>query len=172
MKPARWQHFLHREKQLLLMWLLGALVGMEFLENGMFVFASSHILGGIGVAPREFAQVQAAYAVGSMLMIAMQQWLSRHVGYRHYLLAALLRYALANGFFFAALVGVARTATSSYRSLRAGLGIAQYSEAEFLALLAAAGYAAERLPRNMEHNQTRMTFIAKPADVCANASAK
>ena len=75
MKPARWQHFLHREKQLLLMWLLGALVGMEFLENGMFVFASSHILGGIGVAPREFAQVQAAYAVGSMLMIAMQQQL-------------------------------------------------------------------------------------------------
>lgn len=79
-------------------------------------------------------------------------------------LAALLRYALANGFFFAALVGVARTATSSYRSLRTGLGIAQYSEAEFLALLAAAGYAAERLPRNMEHNQTRMTFIAKSAD--------
>ena len=96
MKPARWQHFLHREKQLLLMWLLGALVGMEFLENGMFVFASSHILGGIGVAPREFAQVQAAYAVGSMLMIAMQQWLTRHFGYRHYLLLALLLYAVGD----------------------------------------------------------------------------
>ena len=96
MKAARWQHFLHREKQFLLMWLLGALVGMEFLENGMFVFASSHILGGIGVAPREFAQVQAAYAVGSMLMIAMQQWLSRHFGYRHYLLVALLLYALGD----------------------------------------------------------------------------
>lgn len=96
MKAPRWQHFLHREKQLLLMWLLGALVGMEFLENGMFVFASSHILGGIGVAPREFAQVQAAYAIGSMLMIAMQQWLSRHFGYRHYLLVALLLYALGD----------------------------------------------------------------------------
>ncbi|MBF5004953.1 MFS transporter [Diaphorobacter caeni] len=96
MQAARWQHFLHREKQLLLMWLLGALAGMEFLENGMFVFASSHILGGIGVAPREFAQVQAAYAIGSMLMIAMQQWLSRHFGYRHYLLAALLLYALGD----------------------------------------------------------------------------
>lgn len=96
MKAPRWHHFLHREKQLLLMWLLGALVGMEFLENGMFVFASSHILGGIGVAPREFAQVQAAYAIGSMLMIAMQQWLSRHFGYRHYLLLALLLYALGD----------------------------------------------------------------------------
>ena len=96
MKAARWQWFLHREKQWLLMWLLGALVGMEFLENGMFVFASSHILGGIGVAPREFAQVQAAYAVGSMLMIAVQQLLSRHFGYRHYLLIALLFYALGD----------------------------------------------------------------------------
>jgi SAM-dependent methyltransferase len=76
-------------------------------------------------------------------------------------LKALLRYALAHGFFFAALIGVARTATSSYRNLRAGLGIAQYSETEFLALLAAAGYSARRLPRNMEHNQTRMAFIAR-----------
>ncbi len=96
MKARRWQHFIHREKQVLLMWLLGALVGMEFLENGMFVFASSHILGGIGVAPREFAQVQAAYAIGSMLMIAMQQWLSRHFGYRQYLLVALLLYGLGD----------------------------------------------------------------------------
>ena len=30
MKTQRWQQFMHREKQLLLMWLLAALVGMEF----------------------------------------------------------------------------------------------------------------------------------------------
>ena len=83
MIARRWRAWVHPKKQWLLMLLLGGLVAMEFLENGMFVFASSHILGGIGVAPREFAQVQAAYAVGSMLMIAMQQWLSRHFGYRH-----------------------------------------------------------------------------------------
>ena len=96
MKTQRWQQFMHREKQLLLMWLLAALVGMEFLENAMFVFGSSHILGGIGVAPREFAQVQAAYAIGSMLMIALQQWLARHFGYRRYLLIALLLYGLGD----------------------------------------------------------------------------
>ena len=96
MKPQFWHQFMHRRKQRLLMYLLGALVGMEFLENGMFVFASSHILGGIGVAPREFAQVQAAYAIGSMLMIALQQWLARHFGYRHYLLIALLLYGLGD----------------------------------------------------------------------------
>ena len=63
MKPRRWHRFMHYRKQKLLMWLLAALVGMEFLENGMFVFGSSHILGGIGAAPQEFAQVQAAYAI-------------------------------------------------------------------------------------------------------------
>ena len=30
MKTQRWQQVMHREKQLLLMWLLAALVGMEF----------------------------------------------------------------------------------------------------------------------------------------------
>lgn len=78
-------------------------------------------------------------------------------------LVALLRYARAHGFLLAAVIGVARTAISSYRSLRATLGIAKYSEAEFLALLAAAGFAARRLPRNMEHNPARMTFRATPA---------
>jgi len=87
-------------------------------------------------------------------------------------LTALLRYALAHGFFFAALIGVARTAVSSYRSLRTGLGIAQYSEVEFLALLAAAGFSAKRLPRNMGHNQTRMAFIAKRDEVPVDAFTK
>ena len=73
---------------------------------------------------------------------------------------ALLRYAAANGFLLAALFGLARTATSGYRPLRARLGIAKYTEGEFLALLAAAGFKAERLPRNMEHNPARMTFRA------------
>jgi len=80
----------HADKKRLLMLLLGLIVGVEFLENGMFVFAASHIVGGIDAAPREFAQVQAAYAIGSMTMIVLQQWLSRHFGYRRYLSAALV----------------------------------------------------------------------------------
>ena len=75
-------------------------------------------------------------------------------------LIALLRYALAHGFLFAALLGMARTAVSSYRSLRSGLGVTRYAQTDVLALLAAAGYSGERLPRNMEHNQTRMAFVA------------
>ena len=74
---------------------------------------------------------------------------------------ALLRYAAANGFLGGALVGLARTALSRYRRLRSELGIARYTEAEFLAKLRAAGFEAERLPRNVEHNPARMTFRAR-----------
>jgi SAM-dependent methyltransferase len=76
---------------------------------------------------------------------------------------ALIRYAATNGFLGAALVGLARTALSRYRTLRNQLGIARYGEVEFLARLRAAGFTAERLPRNVEHNPERMTFRARLA---------
>jgi hypothetical protein len=52
---------------------------------------------------------------------------------------------------------------SPYRKLRSQLGIAQYTEAQFMQKLTAAGYSAERLTRNLEHNPARMSFRAKPA---------
>jgi SAM-dependent methyltransferase len=73
---------------------------------------------------------------------------------------ALIRYAAANGFLVAALLGLMRTALSRYRQLRSELGIARYGEAEFLEKLRAAAFAAERLARNVEHNPARMTFRA------------
>ena len=76
---------------------------------------------------------------------------------------ALLRYAATHGFLTAALIGLAKTTVSPYRKLRSTLGIAQYAEAEFIQKLAAAGFSAERLARNMEHNPARMTFRARPA---------
>ena len=74
---------------------------------------------------------------------------------------ALFHLAAQNGFLLAALAGLVRTAVSPYRKLRSTLGIAQYTEAAFMAKLTAAGYAAERLPRNLEHNPARMTFRAR-----------
>jgi SAM-dependent methyltransferase len=76
---------------------------------------------------------------------------------------ALLRYAAKNGFLVAAIIGVGRTIFSGYRRLRAELGISCYGEAEFMAKLTAAGFAAERLPFNLEHNPARMTFRARHA---------
>jgi len=75
---------------------------------------------------------------------------------------ALLRYAAKHGFLIAALVGLAKTTVSPYRKIRNTLGIAQYTQAQFMAKLTAAGFAAERLARNMEHNPARMTFRARP----------
>jgi SAM-dependent methyltransferase len=76
---------------------------------------------------------------------------------------ALFRLAAQHGFLLAALGGLARTAVSPYRKLRSTLGIAQYTEADFMAKLTAAGYTAERLRRNLEHNPARMTFRARLA---------
>jgi SAM-dependent methyltransferase len=73
---------------------------------------------------------------------------------------ALLRYAAAHGFLVDALIGLARTALSRYRHLRAELGLARYSEAEFTGKLREVGFSAERLARNVEHNPARMTFRA------------
>ena len=75
---------------------------------------------------------------------------------------ALLRYAAANGFFLAALGGLARTAVSPYRRLRSRIGVTRYSQPAFMQKLKSAGFAAERLPRNLEHNAARMTFRARP----------
>ncbi|WP_192816490.1 MFS transporter [Cupriavidus basilensis] len=87
----RWLRLLsHRQRQTLVMLLLALATSVEFLENIMFVFASSHIVGGVDADPRSFALVQAAYAVGSMLMILKQQWLAQRFGYRYYLTGALL----------------------------------------------------------------------------------
>ncbi len=75
---------------------------------------------------------------------------------------ALLRYAAANGFFLAALWGLARTAVSPYSRLRSRLGVTRYTQSDFTQKLKSAGFGAERLPRNLEHNAARMTFRARP----------
>lgn len=77
--------------------------------------------------------------------------------------AALLRLGWQEGFLLPALGGLTRTAMSEYRKLRAEIGLTTYTEAQMEALLAAAGLQAERLPRNLGHNQRRMAFQARRA---------
>jgi hypothetical protein len=52
---------------------------------------------------------------------------------------------------------------SDYRQLRTKVGLQRYSEAEMLAKLAAAGFAASLAPVNIGHNPWRMTFVARHA---------
>ncbi|HEY1312186.1 MAG TPA: methyltransferase domain-containing protein [Pseudolabrys sp.] len=75
----------------------------------------------------------------------------------------LLRVGAANGFFWAAAFGLMRIFVSDYLRLRKTVGLSHYEEAAILAKLKAAGFAAQRAPRNIGHNQWRMTFLARPA---------
>jgi SAM-dependent methyltransferase len=75
---------------------------------------------------------------------------------------ALLGFAWRGGFVGRAVFGLARTALSDYRKIRSELGLSTYGEAEMLALLRDAGFAAARRARNIGHNQARMTFEARP----------
>jgi SAM-dependent methyltransferase len=78
---------------------------------------------------------------------------------------ALLTFAWQGGFFFAALLGLARTYFSDYRQLREEVGILTYAEDAMLDLLRAHGFAPRRAAQNIGHNQTRMTFIARAEPV-------
>ncbi len=74
---------------------------------------------------------------------------------------ALLNFAAANGFLWAAIAGLLRTVVSDYWRLRSTLGLTLYSQAEIEARLEAAGFATSRTRRNIGHNQARMTFLAR-----------
>ena len=75
---------------------------------------------------------------------------------------ALLRFGAANGFFVAAVIGLARTMLSDYWRLRTRYGLTRYGAAAMTEKLAAAGFSAQRAPQNIGHNQARMAFLARP----------
>jgi SAM-dependent methyltransferase len=76
---------------------------------------------------------------------------------------ALLGFAWQGGFVARAIAGLVRTALSDYRRIRNELGLTTYAEPEMIEFLRRDGFAAERRPRNIGHNQARMTFAARPA---------
>lgn len=75
--------------------------------------------------------------------------------------SALLGTALRNGFFLAALAGLAQTFLSDYRRLRRDVGLTTYEEEDMRRALAQLGYEAGRRPRNFGFNRRRMTFVAR-----------
>lgn len=76
---------------------------------------------------------------------------------------ALLRFGAANDFLIAALRGLIRTFFSDYWRLRSRLGLTRYAEKAMIEKLAAAGFTARRMDKNIGHNQARMAFMARPA---------
>jgi ubiquinone/menaquinone biosynthesis C-methylase UbiE len=75
---------------------------------------------------------------------------------------ALIKFGAREGFLFAALVGLVRTALSPYRRLRGTLGLTRYDAGAMLDMLMAAGFAATPAEKNIGHNQKRMSFLAGP----------
>ncbi|GIM86910.1 class I SAM-dependent methyltransferase [Salinispora arenicola] len=76
--------------------------------------------------------------------------------------AAILRLASRERFLVAAVASLVVTAFSPYSRIRARLGLSRYDEADMVALLGAAGFAAVRQPFNLSHNPARLTFVATP----------
>jgi DHA2 family multidrug resistance protein len=65
---------------------------IEFLSTGMTVFAAPAIMGHIGASPEEYATVSALYAAVAVLSISQMTVLLQRLGWRNYLLAAVLCY--------------------------------------------------------------------------------
>jgi SAM-dependent methyltransferase len=74
---------------------------------------------------------------------------------------ALLEFALRGGFFFAALRGLVATYFSRYRKLRSKVGLTTFAIPDMQRLLSTNGFETKRLDRNIGHNQSRMTFLAR-----------
>jgi SAM-dependent methyltransferase len=74
---------------------------------------------------------------------------------------ALLTFGWRGGFFRDAVLGLVKTFFSNYRTLRATLGLTQWSEEQMLALLRRHGFAGKRAATNIGHNQARMTFVGE-----------
>ncbi|HYC18334.1 MAG TPA: class I SAM-dependent methyltransferase [Pseudolabrys sp.] len=74
---------------------------------------------------------------------------------------ALLRFGAANGFFWAAAFGLVRISVSDYLRLKKTVGLSHYTEVAMLEKLKRAGFTPQRAPRNIGHNQGRMTFLAR-----------
>jgi len=88
-----WQDRHLRHKALLSM-LLPWLAATEFIENSSFLFSAGHVAQGLQMGAAGLACVLAAFATGSMVMVALQQLWVRHIGYRRYLLLSLALFQL------------------------------------------------------------------------------
>jgi SAM-dependent methyltransferase len=75
-----------------------------------------------------------------------------------------LRFARQNGFFVAAVIGLARNFISPYRRLRRDAGYACYTAGEMLGLLDENGFVGERLTSNIAVSQLRSSYLARRRD--------
>jgi SAM-dependent methyltransferase len=91
---------------------------------------------------------------------------SRHV-------ATFLGFAWKYDFLPSAIVGLARTFLSPYRSLQRDIGLAAFAPEQILDKLERRGFAAEKLPQNIAVSKHRSSYLArKPRDACQSSAIK
>lgn len=72
---------------------LGAVTSVEFVENGMLMFAASQILNGLRLSAEEFALAYTLYGVGAIFMLYKHKWMVERLGYRRFVLLSLACFA-------------------------------------------------------------------------------
>jgi SAM-dependent methyltransferase len=75
-----------------------------------------------------------------------------------------LGFAWQNGFFVAAIIGLARNFVSPYRKLRRDAGYACYTQTQMLGLLGDNGFVGERLASNIAVSQLRSSYLARKSN--------
>ncbi|WP_158020768.1 MFS transporter [Chromobacterium sphagni] len=80
---------------------------LEFLQNGMLNFASSHVMGGVGAGPEEFSLAAMAYALCAVVALFNHQWCVQRLGSRRHLQISVALFGLG-----ALIAGNAQTPTA------------------------------------------------------------
>ncbi len=86
-------------------WALALTVALDYFDHAAFTYFASHIAGGVSASASELVWASSAYAITSVLGIVQQQWWVERLGYRRYITASLLLFAVT-----AALAGIAESA--------------------------------------------------------------
>lgn len=73
---------------------IAAITCVEFFETGLVMFAAGPIMGGLGLSPGDFALAYTLYGVASIFMLYKHQWMVERLGYRDFILASLLIFAI------------------------------------------------------------------------------
>jgi SAM-dependent methyltransferase len=81
-----------------------------------------------------------------------------------------LRFAWQNGFFVAAVFGLARNFVSPYRKLRRDAGYACYTQSQLLGLLDDNGFVGERLASNIAVSELRSSYLARKSGAAGVSS--
>ncbi|WP_277186780.1 MFS transporter [Caballeronia sp. BR00000012568055] len=75
-------------------WAIALATGLDYFDNAIFSFFTSHIAGGINASVDELVWSSSAYAVASVLGILQQQWFVERLGWRRYVGGCLVLFAV------------------------------------------------------------------------------